>query len=101
MNTYTISLFREIHYKMEVSAESLEIALKKVEERGLEAGKLCFSVMTDAQELDHESIRTDNISRFPEEVAVYSGLTLKQLNESDGVDKVPTNEATPRRWKRS
>ena len=67
-----------------------------MEERGLEAGKLRSSVMTDAQRMDEESIKTDNASRYPDEVAVYSGLTVEQLKERYGLDTVSVdNELSP------
>ena len=90
MNTYTISIIREIHYKMDVSAESLAKAIEQVEASGLDAGRLIASGMTESQELDEEGIILDNLSRFPDEVARFSGLTAEQLTLYQGPFKRST-----------
>ena len=82
MNTYIIPIFREIHYKLEIQADSLVQAQQRVELNGLTAGKLLSSVMTEAQELDEEGILLYNAESYPEEVAQLSGLTVEQVQAS-------------------
>lgn len=85
MNTYIIPIFREIHYKLEIQADSLVQAQQRVELNGLTAGKLLSSVMTETQELDEEGILLYNAETYPDEVAKLSGLTLEQVRASYAV----------------
>lgn len=82
MNTYIIPIFREIHCKLEIQADSLVQARQRVELDGLTAGKLLASVMTETQELDEEGMGLYNAETYPHEVARLSGLTLEQIRAS-------------------